>query len=250
MRGIIVAQSGLYIYCIADISVNNLTFGKGGIENEEGEIFTININDISAVVSQAEIKQYKPSRKNNLIHEKTIEMVMKDYNVLPFRFGIVANNREDVQKLLNEKYNYFKKLLKKVKNKFEMGVKVTYSNIKEALSSIGDSHPVIVQLKKEKRNVTGNQSIIIEVGKIIEQELNDISLKYKDSIYKSLSDFASESIINENLSAEMILNASFLIDMDKEQDFDSLVYRLDEEFKGKLNFKCAGPFPPFSFVKV
>jgi hypothetical protein len=245
-----VAQKGLYIYCIADIAVDNFSFGKGAIENEEGDIFTINYKDISAVVSEAEIKQYRPTRRNNLAHEINIEKVMKDRNVLPFRFGVVANNKDEILKLLKEKYISFKELFITVNNKIEIGVKVSYQNIKDTLSLIGETHPTIVHLKKDKQNITKNQNMIIDIGRIIEQELNDISLKYKDDIYDKLSRFAVKSVVSENLSNEMILNASFLIKKDKEKDFDNLINELDEENEGKFNFKCAGPFPPYSFVKL
>jgi hypothetical protein len=243
-------QKGLYIYCIADISTNNFSAGKGAIENEEGDVFTINYRDISAVVSEAEIKQYRPTRKNNLAHEMNIEMIMKNNNVLPFRFGIVANNENEIIKLLKEKYDSFSRLLKSISNRIEIGVKVSYPNMNEVLSFIGETNPSIVQLKKEKRNIAGNQNMIIDVGKIIEQELNEISIKYKDSIYDILSKFATKSVISENISQEMILNASFLIEKEKENDFESLVHKLDQENEGKLNFKYAGPFPPYSFVKL
>lgn len=244
------AQKGLYIYCIADIAADHFSFGKGAIENEEGDIFTINYKDISAVVSEAEIKQYRPTRRNNLAHEINIEKVMKDRNVLPFRFGVVANNKEEILKLLKEKYDSFKELLMTINNKIEVGVKVSYQNIKDTLSLIGETHPTIVQLKKEKQNIAKNQNMIIDIGRIIEKELNDISLKYKDDIYNKLSSFAVKSVVNENLSNEMILNASFLIKKEKEKDFDNLINKLDEENEGKFNFKCAGPFPPYSFVKL
>jgi hypothetical protein len=250
VRRVFVAQKGLYIYCIADIPNDNVSFGKGGIENEEGEIFTINYRDISAIVSEAEIKQYKPTRKNNLVHETNNEKIMNKWNVLPFRFGVVANNKDEILKLLKEKHGSFKELLKTVNNRFEIGVKVFYQNLKDVLSFIGETHPVIIKLKKEKQNLLKNQSMIIDVGRIIEQELNEISLKYKDNIYSKLSSFATKSIISENLSDEMILNASFLIEKNREKDFDSLVCKLDEENGGKLNFKYAGPFPPYSFVKL
>jgi hypothetical protein len=242
-------QKGIYIYCISD-SVDVSSFGKGGIESEEEEIFTIVYKDICAVVSYAEIKQYRPTRKNNLVHQGNIERVMEKYNVLPFRFGIVANNKEGIIKILDSKYQHFKDLLVKVDNRFEMGVKITHSNVEEVLSSISSSNPVIAELKREKRVVTGNLNMIIEVGKIIERELNTISLKYKDDIFEIISDFADESIANENLSNEMVLNASFLIGKDKEADFDKLINNLDKGYGNKLNFKCAGPFPPYNFVKI
>ncbi|MEI8216505.1 MAG: GvpL/GvpF family gas vesicle protein [Eubacteriales bacterium] len=243
------AQMGLYLYCITNAPEVS-SFGRGGIENEDEEIFTIKYKDISAVVSNAEIKQYRPTRKNNLVHQGTIEKVMEKYPVLPFRFGIVADNEKGVVKMLESKYMSFKNLLDKVSNKFEMGVKVSHANVEEVLSSIADSNQVIEQLKREKTIVTGNLNLIIEVGKMIERELNAISLNYKDDIFDRLSAFADESIANENLSNEMVLNASFLIGKDMEEAFDKLIIELDAKYENKLNFKCTGPFPPYSFVNI
>ena len=242
-------QRGIYLYCIAD-AVDISSFGKGGIENEEGEIFTVIYKDICAVVSDAVIKQYRPTRKNNIIHEGVIEKVMVKHNVLPFRFGIVANSIDGTRKMLEEKYSHFKQLLGKVNNKFEMGIKVTFSDLKDVLCSVSDLNPVLAQLRREKRVVTGNQNMIVEVGKMIESELKIISLKYKDAIFEEISAFADESIANENISNEMVLNASFLIEKDKEEAFDKLINDLDAAYGNKLNFKCAGPFPPYNFVKI
>jgi hypothetical protein len=246
---VIVAQEGFYLYCISDVSSGDASYGKGGIENSEEEIFPINHRDISAIVSRAEIKQYKPSRKNNLAHEMNIEKMMKIGNVVPFRFGMVANSKKEITKLLEDNYAKFKELLKTVDNRFEIGVKVSYPNLDDVLSHIGQTHPTIVQMKKDKRSVTGNQNMIIDVGKLIEKEVNDISMKYKDSIYAELSRFATKSVVGENLSTEMILNASFLIEKEREKEFEQLVHGLDEKYEGKLNFIFAGPFPPYSFVK-
>ena len=240
----------LYIYCIANIDKSGVSFGKGGVENDRGEIFTVNYKDISAVVSEGEIKQYRPTRKNNMRHELTVEKVMSEYSVLPFRFGIVSNNYAAVMKLLEEKYEEFSELLKKNNNKIEMGIKVSHSNMDELLSEIGDSNPKILKLKKEKMDISKNQTMIIEVGKIIEKEVNSIFNDYKYDIFSTISEFANESIINENLSNEMILNAAFLIDKDQESYLDNLLEELDRKYDNKLHFKYVGPFPPYNFVNL
>jgi hypothetical protein len=244
------AQKGFYIYCITDLPNEQIPLGKGGMANEEAEIFTIQYLELSAVVSESEIKQFQPTRKNNFVHEAVIERVMKNGNVLPFRFGVVANNKAEIQKLLKDRRNLFKELLATVDGMVEIGVKVLFQDLGAILSQIGDTHPVIQQLKKEKRNISGNQSLIIEVGKIIEGELNEISQGYKDKIYQRLSSISAKAVISGNASNEMILNASFLIDKNKEGEFDSLLHHLDEENGGRLNFKCVGPFPPFNFVRL
>ncbi len=243
-------QKGLYIYCITDMDKGGMLFCKGGIENIEGDVYKIQHRDIFAIVSEAEIKQFKPTRRNNMIHESIIEKAMENGSVLPFRFGVVANNNERIVNLLIERYDYFKILLEKVKGMIEVGVKVTYVNINDILKSIGDTNQHIVRLKQEKNNIAGNQAALIEAGKIIEKELNTVTMNYRDDIFERLMEFSEESVINDNLSNEMVMNASFLIPDEKESEFDEMLCELDENYEGKLYFKYSGPFPPYNFVNI
>lgn len=243
-------QKGLYIYCITRMDTANPVLCKGGVENSEGDVYKIQHRDICVIVSEAEIKQFKPTRRNNMVHEEVIEKVMKKGSVLPFRFGVVANDREGIIDLMKEKYDYFIKLLDRVNGKIETGLKVSYANINDILKTIGDTNHQLVQLKKDRKSIAGNQSAIIAVGKIVENELNNITLKYKDEIFEKLSEFADESVINDNFSSDMILNASFLISGSKEKEFDDLICKLDETYDSKFNFLSSGPFPPYNFVNI
>jgi len=47
---------------------------------------------------------------------------------------------------------------------------------------------------------------------------------------------------------KMILNCAFLVEKDKEPDFDARLKDLDKEYEQKVNFKCVGPLPPYSFA--
>ena len=48
----------------------------------------------------------------------------------------------------------------------------------------------------------------------------------------------------------MIVNIAFLVDKDKREDFDKKVEELDAKFNAKLNFRCIGPLPPYSFYTL
>ena len=48
----------------------------------------------------------------------------------------------------------------------------------------------------------------------------------------------------------MILNCAFLLDKDNEKDFDIALNDLNSKYEEKINFKCVGPLPPYSFSTI
>jgi DnaJ-domain-containing protein 1 len=46
---------------------------------------------------------------------------------------------------------------------------------------------------------------------------------------------------------KMILNCAFLLEKGKESDFDIKLKTLDQEYQQKINFRCIGPLPSYSF---
>ena len=49
---------------------------------------------------------------------------------------------------------------------------------------------------------------------------------------------------------KMVINTAFLIDKVRRQDFDGEVEKLNAGFQEKLNFRCIGPLPPYSFYTL
>jgi hypothetical protein len=47
----------------------------------------------------------------------------------------------------------------------------------------------------------------------------------------------------------MIINAAFLVEKDKEAEFDQKVQELDARYSDKIKFKYVGT-PPFNFVNL
>ena len=48
----------------------------------------------------------------------------------------------------------------------------------------------------------------------------------------------------------MIMNAAFLIERDREAEFDQKVKEIASKYEGKLSFKYTGPWPPYNFVHI
>ncbi|MCG2675918.1 GvpL/GvpF family gas vesicle protein, partial [bacterium] len=55
---------------------------------------------------------------------------------------------------------------------------------------------------------------------------------------------------HELMDDKMVMNFAFLIDKARQEDFDRKVEELNNRFAEKLNFRCVGPLPPYSFTTL
>jgi len=246
----IATEEGKYIYCIMD-SNQPQSFGPLGIGGRGDEVYTICFDDIAALVSNAPIKKYRISRENSLTHEKAIEAVMAEHTVLPVRFATVTEDEEKVTKILEAEYERFRELLNQMKDKTELGFKaifkedVVYKDILEKYENIRALKEKIAPLPPEK---THHQRM--EIGEMVEAALQQEKLIVEEDILNSLSPLAVDVKTNDPYGELMIINAAFLVEKEKDADFDHQVQQLGDKYSEKVKFKFVGMLPPFNFVNL
>ena len=243
-------REGKYIYCIIETKVVK-TFGPLGIGGRGDELYSICFNDIAAVVSNSPIIKYRVSRENTLAHEKAIEEVMKEYTVLPVRFATIAEDEEEVKKILEREYSKFKDLLNSMKDKKELGLKaifkedVIYKDILEKYKEIRMLKEKVAALPSEKTYFKR-----AEIGEMVEAALQREKEIYKKDILDALSYLAAEVKTNSSYWELMIINAAFLVEKYKEAEFDQKVNELEAKYSSKIKLKYIGKVPPFNFVNL
>lgn len=243
-------REGKYIYCIITGGIPK-TFGRLGIGGREDELHAICFKDITAVVSNSPIKKYAVSRENTLSHERAIEEVMKEYTVLPVRFATIAEDEGMVKRILEKEYDKFKKLLSKIDEKKELGLKAVFKEAviyKEILEGYEDIRRLKEAISSKPPAKTYYQRM--EIGRKVEQALEKEKEKCKKEIQNSLEPLAEEIKLNNNYGERMIINAAFLVSKDKEAEFDRQVQQLDAKYGDKIKFKYVGTVPPFNFVDL
>ena len=109
---------GKYIYGFIE-SDHDHNFGAIGIGDRDTDVTTIHFKDIAAVVSNYPIVEFDNLEKNKLekiiaAHQKVNETVMKDHALIPMKFGNIAANEEEIQKILKQAYIQFKSYLKRI----------------------------------------------------------------------------------------------------------------------------------------
>jgi len=242
-------EPGRYIYgIIRRPPVLSLSFT--GIDDKPVKI--VPFENLAAIVSESPVRRYDVTRENTLKHEWVIEQVMEFYTVLPVRFGTVAASEDDVRlKLLRRQFGSLHGMLKRMDNKVELSVKVSY-NRERIFAKLLEDDPELRLLRDtlSKRSEAESRYERIQLGQMVEQALAAHRAQDAKQVIEVLRPLAVE--VRESLTQGdmMVSNAAFLVDKRRESVFDARVQSLDEEYDGLLNFRYVGPLPPFSFVTL
>lgn len=223
------------------------TFEFNGLDG--AAVYTINSRNLAGVVSDIEVTEIDPTRKNVMAHTMVQDGILQKYTFIPMGFGIVASSESGVRSLLEKNYSGLVSELNKLSGKIEVEVKIFWDD--KALMSENQQLITNVQTRVKAASSAGEaHRLLTEAGMQVEKIVSSWKAKYVDQIYASLKKLAIDSRINSCSGIKMLLNASFLIDRKTETEFVEQVHNLDAKYQGNINFKYIGPLAPYNFVSL
>ena len=244
-------QEGQYLYCIIGTGEAR-NFGPIGIGGRGDPVTTIAYRDLSTVVSTVPMSKYVVSKEIMLDHKKVIEAVMKDYTALPVRFYTVAPNAEEIRNLLRRRYPEFKKLLRELDNKVELGLKALWKDMdaifKEIVGENEENKVVRDKVMAGSGEDIGQDKAAI--SRRVKLALEEKKAKEREALLQPLRKVCSDFCLNIIHGDDMIMNVAFLVDRAREKEFDSCVKELGVHYGDRIEFKYVGPVPPYSFVNI
>lgn len=247
-------MEGIYIYGIAD-TAGEKSLGIDGITAYE-EVYTIPHQDISAVVSDSEMVNYTTLVKDVvarylLRHQQVIEKIMDSYTIIPMKLGTYAFNIREVEEILSKGYTMFKDIFRKINKKIEIDVAATWSDLNSIIKEIGEDEE-IKELKEKLMSRPEGVSFEdqIRIGNLIKNSLDNKRERCAMEIETKLKDVSIDFRKHDLMDDRMIFNIAFLIDKNKKTEFERKLDELNAIFNEKLNFRCVGPLPPYSFYTL
>ncbi|HEV2115003.1 MAG TPA: GvpL/GvpF family gas vesicle protein [Terriglobales bacterium] len=244
------AEGGRYVYGIIEAK-QPLSFGKMGIGGAGEPVYTINFQDIAAIVSKTSVYIFDPTRENALAHEHVIETVMKTHTIIPMSFGTVFRTDNDIREVLRSIYVSLKDVLKQMEGKLEFGLKVNWDRDR-IIEELKDADEEIRRFHQEitRKHLQSTYFARMQLGRMIDKALSERSAQYVRDIYEALRGVCEASRDNKPIGDKMIMNAAFLVERDRERDFDAAVNKIAKHYGELLNFKYTGPWPPYNFVNI
>jgi len=249
------SKIGIYIYGIIDYNGSLHLFAPNNSYKKES-VYTISYQDVSAVVSNSEIIEYAYSSKDTLAkllvwHQEVIEKIMDlKYTIIPVRLGTFALDEAEVKDILSKGYSLIKDVMEKTRDKIETDVVATWTDFNSTLKEIGEEE----EIKKLKEKILDNPGITVDdqmkIGVMIKKALDKKREKYALEIQTFLSDYCTAFKIHALMDDRMVINTAFLINKLEQKDFDRKIEEINTEFAEKLNFRCIGPLPSYSFYTL
>ncbi len=232
-----------YIYGIIN-SESKKSFGNIGIGN--GEIYSVQFEDIGAVVSDV-FDNCRIGVEEAKIHDEVLRKIMEPYAVIPMGFGIVAKNNEEIINILKRGRMKLKKTLEKVDNKLQINIKISWDKaiLAYILNENIDIQKMVSQVKENL-----DQSLRIELGRRVSAVLDKKKAEYLEEIERSLKGLSFDFEENKTVDQDMLMNAAFLVDKTHNQEFYNKLIELENKYSNKLKFQAVGPLPAYNFTKI
>jgi len=244
-----------YIYGVIETG-KPVTFGQSLLPSSPEEVYTVVHGDLAGVVSNYSRGDFASlSREDKLrclmVHQEVIERVMKEgYTILPVKFGTLVEGEDEVRRILEQGYEKLTQTLDQMDGVVEIEVAATW-DLKKVLEEIGNE----AEIKQLKHSMAGKSAseileMQINAGKLVKESLDRRREDYRSQTIQSLEEIALDMQPNALVADAMVMNVAFLIQREKQADFDSQVRRVDEGFNDQINFRVIGPLPPYSFSTV
>ncbi|MCX6054960.1 MAG: GvpL/GvpF family gas vesicle protein [Chloroflexi bacterium] len=242
---------GKYLYCIIRtpmvFQISSLGIGERG-----DKVHTIDHMNLSAVVSDTLLQEYDESRRNMMAHTLVLEEVMQHHAILPVSFGTVAPSVDVIiDQVLKRRYGGLISSFEEVENRIELGLKafwyegVVFQEIIEENSNIRSLRD---SLKTRQAEETYYDRI--RLGELIEAAMEKKREEDSEKILEKLRPLVYKTRANKVITDKMVLNAAFLLDRQREPEFDQTIKSLDAEMQKRIMFKYVGPVPPYNFVNL
>jgi hypothetical protein len=248
------SQSATYVYGVAPAAafVNGhppLTVpGIGG----RGALRIITFQDLVALVSDVPGVSLEFSRENLVDHQRVLDEVLKRSDVLPFSFGTVADSDEEVREvLLCAGFDALHDQLEYVRGCVELELKAVWDEAR-LFEEIAQENEEVRALRDTIAAFGDDEAAAakITLGQLTEAEIELKSEWEAERLLDILEPHAAELLVSANLKDTMLLNAAFLVEREREAEFDGVVAGIAAADAGRLTFSYVGPLPPYSFISL
>ena len=239
-----------YLYGVVPVN-GSTSFGPIGIDG--GDVCTIPNGSIAMVtgpVSCDDFSQLPPQQALQCLaeHQRVLERVLDDSTVVPVKFGTVVENDQQISNILETGRKEFTNALERYTGKVELDLSASWVDMHAILTEIADDEAVVSMKARIASQAEPTMEQRIRLGQLVKQLLDKKSENIARRLVVALRAKWPDIIVNPTRDDSVILNAAVLIRPSEEAEFDRTIEQLNRSYGDRLNFRCVGPLPPYSFA--
>jgi hypothetical protein len=214
-----------------------------------GRVSTIVHGGIAAIVGDVPDDRPLGTRDDLIAHETVLDTVAASVAVLPMRFPAVVEEKGVVEELLAPNEDYFLEVLAGLEGRVQFALKGRFEQ-DAVLLEVVESDDEIRTLQERVRELPEDASYYdrVRLGELIVGALEERREVEAEKIYERLEPTAVEVAAHQPASPEDVVNAAFLVDRDRVQEFEDAVESLGSDLAGRVRLRLLGPLAPYDFV--
>jgi hypothetical protein len=214
-----------------------------------GRVSTIVHGGIAAIVGDVPDDRPLGTRDDLIAHETVLDTVAASVAVLPMRFPAVVEEKGVVEELLAPNEDYFLEVLAGLEGRVQFALKGRFEQ-DAVLLEVVESDDEIRTLQERVRELPEDASYYdrVRLGELIVGALEARREVEAEKIYERLEPTAVEVAAHQPASPEDVVNAAFLVDRDRVQEFEDAVESLGSDLAGRVRLRLLGPLAPYDFV--
>ncbi|MGN6662955.1 MAG: GvpL/GvpF family gas vesicle protein [Solirubrobacterales bacterium] len=213
----------------------------------------VSADGVAALTSEIPGEYLEAGRDELLTHSRVLEEALQRGSVvLPMRFGVVMPDAEAVcEELLDPHRDGLRAQLEEMEGKVEVNLKALHDE-QRILAEIVRENPEVAELRAALQGKPQEATYYerIRLGELVAQALDEKRAETAPAIVEALTPYAIAVEVGEPVHERMALNASFLVDRGRLEEFDRAVDEVGEREGGRIRLKYTGPLPPHSFVQL
>jgi len=227
------------------------------LQLREKRIDILLYKDVAALVGEVPDSPFKNYSREELLykladHQVILEEVMTIFSeVIPFKFGSLAPEGQ-IRKILEYNFEKTKEIFEKIKGKIEWDLVASWNNLNPILKQVSEENQKIKSYKEEIAKKPYQETFVdrVEIGKMVKDALEEKRKSLADEFFQVIEDIVVNHRYNPLMDDAMIVNAALLIKKENEKELEIRLDYLDKRYSGKINFRCVGPLPPYSFYTL
>lgn len=183
-------------------------------------------------------------------HQRVIETVLRDYPVLPVKFGLTLPDEGALRGLLRQGHHLLQTTLAAYAGQQQREVLVLW-DLQKTFQEIAAEGPIAALraqiIGRPDEETTAER---IALGQQVHAELQRRRDAISAQVIARLGVVAADLIIQPTMNDSMVANVALLIDDARQGDLDEALDELDAHFASQLQIRCVGPLPAYSFATL
>jgi Gas vesicle synthesis protein GvpL/GvpF len=184
-------------------------------------------------------------------HWRVLEEATSKATVLPVRFGTVMEGEEAVvDRFLAPRHDHLVAQLAELSGKVQLSVKAFYEEDR-LMRGVVEGSPAVARLRQRVRGRPKAATYYdrIELGELVAGEVEQARERDSALVLGRLEPLAVAAHLDPPGTPDAAVNAAFLVDRSRVDEFSGAVARLADELEGRMRLRYVGPLPPYSFTE-